>query len=76
MKRKISISYDKDADVVYLSFNGPSVAEGEEIEEGVFARYDPETKELVGLTILNFSKKFALEPTEIAIPEHITTAEA
>ncbi|MFQ6137108.1 MAG: hypothetical protein ACE5PM_08015 [Candidatus Hydrothermarchaeales archaeon] len=34
MKRKISISYDKDADVVYLSFNGPSVAEGEEIEGG------------------------------------------
>ncbi len=76
MKKKISISYDKDADVVYLSFDGPSMAEGEEIEEGVFARYDPRTKELAGLTILNFSKKFALEPTEIAVPGHVTTAEA
>ncbi len=65
----------KTRDVVYLSFDGPSIAEGEEIEEGVFARYDPKTKELVGLTILNFSKKFALEPTEIAVPEH-ATAEA
>lgn len=75
MKRKISISYDKDADVVYLSFNGPSVAEGEEIEDGVFARYDPKTRELVGLTILNFSKKFALKPTEIAVPEHATSTQ-
>lgn len=74
--KKVSISYDKEADVVYLSFNKPSAAEGEEIEEGVFARYDPKTKELVGLTILNFSKKFALKPTEIAVPEHPTTAEA
>jgi uncharacterized protein YuzE len=68
--KKVSISYDKDADVVYFSFDGPTAAEGDEIEEGVFARYDPETRELVGLTILNFSKKFALKPTEITVPEH------
>ena len=71
MEKKISISYDKEADVVYLSFGKPVKAEGEEIKEGIFARYDPKNKKLVGLTIINFLKKFAIKPTEIAVPEHI-----
>lgn len=69
MEKKISISFDKEADVMYLSFGKPVKAEGEEIEEGVFARYDPKSKKLVGLTIVNFSKKFGIAPKEIAIPE-------
>lgn len=70
MQKKISISYDKEADVVYLSFDEPIEAVGEEIEEGVFARYNPKTDELAGLTIINFSKKFGVEPIEVAIPVH------
>jgi uncharacterized protein YuzE len=66
--KKIYIRYDKEADVMYLSFGEPIKAVGEEIEEGVFSRYDPETNELVGLTIVNFSKKFGPKPTEVAIP--------
>lgn len=69
---KIRISYDKEADVVYLSFGEPVEAESEEIEEGVFARFDPKTKKLVGVTIINFSKKFGAKPREIKIPETIT----
>jgi len=68
MEKKIFISYDKEADVVYLSFGKPVKAISEEIEEGVFARYDPKTEELVGLTILNFSKKFDVVPRELSIP--------
>lgn len=70
MQKKISISYDKEADVIYLSFDKPIEAVGEEIEEGVFARYNPKTDELAGLTIINFSKKFGVEPIEVAIPIH------
>jgi len=69
MEKKISISFDKEADVMYLSFGKPVKAEGEEIEEGVFARYDLKSKKLVGLTVINFSKKFGVKPKEIAIPE-------
>ncbi len=69
MGRKILISFDKEADVMYLSFGEPVKAEGEEIEEGVFARYDPTSKKLVGLTVVNFSKKFGVTPKEIEIPE-------
>ncbi len=69
MEKRISISFDKEADVMYLNFGEPVKAEGEEIEEGVFARYDPKSKKLVGLTVVNFSKKFGVTPKEIAIPE-------
>jgi uncharacterized protein YuzE len=68
MKKKISIAYDQEADVVYLSFGEPVPAVAEEIQEGVFARYDPQTEELVGLTVTNFSKKFGVEPKELSVP--------
>lgn len=71
MEKKIFISYDKEADVMYLSFDETAKAESEEIEDGVFARYEPKTKELVGITIINFSKKFSMEPKEVAIPIHV-----
>jgi uncharacterized protein YuzE len=68
MKKKISISYDRDVDVLYLTFVEPTEAVGDEIEEGIFARYDPKTEELVGLTIINFSRKFGVKPKEVAVP--------
>ncbi len=68
MEKKISISVDKEADVMYLSFWKPVKAGGEEVEEGVYARYDPKPKKQVGLTVVNFSKKFGVTPKEIAIP--------
>lgn len=67
MDRRVAISYDKEADVMYLSFED-ATAEAEEIEEGVFARYDHKTKKLVGFTVTNFSKKFTKKPREVSIP--------
>lgn len=68
MEKKISISYDKEADVMYLSFGDPVNSEAEEVDSGIFARFDPNTKELTGLTVLNFSKKFDVKPREVLIP--------
>jgi uncharacterized protein YuzE len=70
MDKKFSISFDRDADVVYLSFGEPSRAVSEEVAEGVFARYDPRSEELVGLTLLDFSKKFGVQPKEVSVPLH------
>lgn len=72
--KQFSISYDKDADVVYLTFGQPIPAVSEERESGVFARYDPATEELVGLTITNFSRKFDAAPREVSVPDHRETA--
>jgi len=66
-KQVISISYDQEADVMYLSYEDVE-AEAEEIGEGIFARYKPQDEKLVGFTIINFSKKFDQEPKNLEIP--------
>ena len=68
---KVAISYDQEADVMYLSFQDIE-AVAEEIEEGIFARYNPKDRSLVGFTVINFSKKFGRRPKEIEIPLHAT----
>jgi len=73
MVKKVVISYDNDADVMYLSFGDPKKAESEELAPGLFARYNPETGDLVGVTIVNFLKKAALSE-EITITTPTTTA--
>ncbi|HID86160.1 MAG TPA: DUF2283 domain-containing protein [Anaerolineae bacterium] len=54
----IWIDYDRGADVLYVSFRRPQDADDSELtEEGVIYRY--RGKQLVGITILNVSKRFA-----------------
>ena len=57
-KDRIVMSYDKDADTVYISFGKPRKAISEEVDPYVIVRRDPKTKEMVGITITNFSKYF------------------
>ena len=71
MDKKLMISYDKDADVMYLSFDEPAKAYGDEIDEGIFARYDPANHELLGVTIINFSRKFGKAPKAIGVPVRV-----
>lgn len=53
---KILIDYDKEADVLYISFRRPQKAtDSEMLENGILLRYKGE--ELVGITILNASKR-------------------
>lgn len=50
--------YDKEADVLYVSQGEPRAdADSEEVGEGIVARFDPVTREVVGFTILNFLKR-------------------
>lgn len=44
--------YDAEADVLYLSLGSPRAAEGVDVGEGVVLRYDPEQREVVGLTVV------------------------
>lgn len=70
MEKTYSISYDREADVFYLNFCKGRKGVAEEIDSGVYARYDAETHELIGLTILNFSKKFTEQYTDLKIPAY------
>jgi uncharacterized protein YuzE len=51
------IHYDAETDVLYISFGEPKPAEGLDIGDGTILRVDPETEEVVGLTILDFSRR-------------------
>jgi uncharacterized protein YuzE len=52
-KSKIKWDYDAEADVLYISFGNPKNAEGVDIGEGTIIRIQSDTKEIIGLTILN-----------------------
>jgi len=53
------ISYDKGADVLYVSFfDPPREAVGEEVVAGIVIRRDIDSKEIVGVTILDLRERF------------------
>ena len=52
-KDRIKWDYDAEADVLYISFGNPKNAEGVDIGEGTIIRIQPDSKEIIGLTILN-----------------------
>jgi len=55
-RKNIWLSYDEEADVLYLNFKKPSHADDSELlDNDVIVRYEGE--EIVGMTIMNASKK-------------------
>ena len=52
-KEKIKWYYDAEADVLYISFGNPKNAEGIDIGEGTIIRIEPDSREIIGVTILN-----------------------
>ena len=52
----VSVSYDVEADVLYISFGKPGMATDSEItEEDVIIRYEHD--EVIGLTVLHASRR-------------------
>jgi len=58
----IDFQYDPAADVLYCSFGPPQEAIGVEVNDGVIVRRHPETNAVVGLTIIDFSRRFTQHP--------------
>jgi uncharacterized protein YuzE len=52
-KDKLKWDYDAEADVLYISFGNPMNAEGVDIGEGTIIRIQPDSKEIIGVTIIN-----------------------
>ena len=57
-KQALNIDYDKDADVLYISFGKPRPAISIETNEGDFVRVDAYTDKIVGVTIIDFKEKY------------------
>jgi uncharacterized protein YuzE len=49
--------YDEDADVLYISVGTPRPAVGADIGDGVIVRFDQNTKEIAGITILGLRQR-------------------
>ena len=67
-KNKITIDYDNEADVLYLSFGEPAEAVTEELGD-IGIRIDEKTNEIVGVTVIDFLKNFKnkQKPIDISI---------
>lgn len=64
---KIEFEYDEEADVMYISFGEPKEAVTEEIGN-IGVRINEKSREIVGLTIIEFMKTFGKTHRPIKIP--------
>lgn len=62
MNPEADMDYDRAADVLYISLGPPRPAVGLEPEEGLVLRLDPETDELVGVTIVGARARLQPQP--------------
>jgi len=54
----LNIDYDAMADVLYVSFGRPKRAVCVEVNDGDLVRIDAYTDKIVGITIIDFRKKY------------------
>ena len=53
----MTVNYDSENDVLYLGFEDRNNSRGDEILSGVIVLRDMDTKEMTGLTILDFEQR-------------------
>lgn len=58
MSENLRMAYDKEGDILDISLGEPKEAISKEIEDDLFIRVDPNTNEIIGISILNFEKWF------------------
>jgi len=49
--------YDEEADVLYISVGSPRPAVTLDLGEGILARYDEESRKVVGISVLGFRSR-------------------
>jgi uncharacterized protein YuzE len=57
----IHIGYDEEGDILYIAFRTNRQASTLSLHDNILLRYDPQTAEAVGLTIIGFSELLNLE---------------
>lgn len=61
--------YDEESDVLYLSLGKPKPALGIDIGEGVILRYDANSNEVVGLTLIGLRARLLQNLSNMRQPE-------
>ena len=49
------LTYDPEGDILYITFGQPTPATGYQLSDQILLRVDPQTQQVAGLTLLNFS---------------------
>lgn len=69
MRKEVQFHYDREADVLYLAVGKPQHAKTVEMGEDFILRLHPKTGEVVGVTIIDFSRHFPqLKPAHLKLP--------
>lgn len=58
-RKKLRYHYDREADVMYFYFDRPRKAKTIELANDFLLRLDPTTEEVVGITVISFSRHFS-----------------
>jgi uncharacterized protein YuzE len=58
MEKKLKFYFDKKGDVLDIAIGDPDEAISKELDNDIVMRINPETKEIIGFTIMNFEKRF------------------
>lgn len=65
LRNGVQASYDKAADVLYLSLGAPQQADTDEVRPGLLIRYSWRDGRPCGATIIDYRMAHANEPSEI-----------
>lgn len=65
---ELKFLYDQEADVLYVSLGHPEYTDYIEVNDDFILRLDPDTKEVVGFTIIDFVAHFSQPEPRLHIP--------
>jgi uncharacterized protein YuzE len=71
MEKNLRFSYDPPSDELNIHFGEPRPAISKEIDDEVYLRLDPHSREIVGVTVLHFRRRFRSaksKPLSFALP--------
>jgi uncharacterized protein YuzE len=68
MEQELKFLYDQEADVLYVSQGRPEYTDYVEAGDDLILRLDPQTREVVGFTILDFVAHFSRREPGLRIP--------
>ena len=68
-ENELMMGYDREADVLYLSFGEPQKGMTYvELDNNLIVRLHPDTGKVMGLTLLDFSQRFGTVESLVKVP--------
>lgn len=59
MEKELRFSYDQEGDILEIFKGKPKEAISKDVGDDIWIKVDPKTEEILGFTILGFTKRFS-----------------